>query len=105
MDIQTLLQTYLTDPEVQRREQDRIRRRSTNIVQLRTITQRFIAQQTNLETFRKEIETELHSGEDWGATGAGFLMGLNQLEKNHQGGQTNIENYLRELLNGLNAST
>ena len=104
MDIQTLIQIYFADQKAQQEELDRIQRRSTNIDQLRMITQRFIAKQTNLETFRTELETELRAGEDWGATGPGFLMGLNQLIKNHQDNSHDMEEHLRNILTGLNAT-
>ncbi|MEO7019126.1 MAG: hypothetical protein ABI234_03135, partial [Ktedonobacteraceae bacterium] len=104
MGIQTLVQTYLADSTAQADQQDRIQRRATNIAQLRAITQRFITRQINLAAFRTELETELHSGEDWGATGPGFLMNMNKLVKSHHDSANDVEAYLRDILRELNAS-
>ncbi|HVU67954.1 MAG TPA: hypothetical protein VHD63_12520, partial [Ktedonobacteraceae bacterium] len=102
MDIQTLLQMYFADAAAQQAAQNRIQRRAANIEVLTDITQRFISSRMDLASFRDEIETTLRrKGDDWGATGPGFLMGFNQLVKNHHDSAHNMENYLRQLLTGL----
>ncbi|HVU67187.1 MAG TPA: hypothetical protein VHD63_08665, partial [Ktedonobacteraceae bacterium] len=100
MDIRTLLQMYFADAAAQQAAQSRIQRRSANVNQLRVITQHFIAGETGLTAFRDEIEATLRKkgGDDWGATGPGFLMGFNQLVKHHHDATHDMENYVRRLL-------
>lgn len=101
--LQEIAQTYLADTEFQRTRQQLLLSRNQSIPALQAVTLRFVRGETNLQSFRGQLERTLRAGEDWGATGFGFMMELNKLGKYHDEHDPIGETELRNVLNGLNA--
>ena len=76
-------QAYLADTEFQQTRQTLRNKRNASIPTLQAVTQRFIHEETNLQSFRSQLQNALTTGEDWGANGFGFMMELNKLGKYH----------------------
>ena len=96
-------QTYLADTEFQKERQYLLERRNASLPNLQAVTLKFIRAEIDLQSFRTQLEKTLRAGEDWGATGYGFMMELNKLGKYHDEHSTIAENELRALLTDLNA--
>jgi hypothetical protein len=94
---------YLADAEYQHSLQIVRDKRDASIPQLQAITRRFIRGETNLQSFRKQLQNTLSTGEDWGATGFGFMMELHKMGKYHDEHGPEAEIELRTLLTGLDA--
>lgn len=104
MDINTVIQTYMADPQAQVDHRERIRRRNTNISRLRSITQQFIANESDLEAFRTQLSKTLTSEDWWGATGIGFMQQIHCFAKYHNDSTNKPAAYLRDILDGLNTN-
>ncbi|SRR6266487_7723 len=97
-------QAYLADEEFQKKWRRFVESRNESIPRLQAVTQSFIAGYTDLQAFRAELERALRAGEDWGATGFGFMMELNKYGKYHSDNSSVPETMLRNVLSGLNTS-
>ncbi len=98
-------QAYLADEEFQKTRLRLVEQRNESIPRLQAVLRRFLRAQSDLHTFRSELEKALRMGEDWGATGFGFMMELNKYGKYHSENSYGPEATLRALLNTLNATT
>src|SRR5260221_1677247 len=96
-------QAYFADAEFQKTRQRLLITRNESIRSLQAVTLRFIRRETNLQSFRAQLERTLRAGEDWGATGFGFMMELNKLGKYHDEHLAIADNELRNTLTDLNA--
>lgn len=105
MDIEAVVQAYLGNKEAQKLYTSRVQSRTANIFLLRDVTQRFIIRETDLKTFCSQLEKTLRIGEDWGATGFGFMMELNKFNKYHNETTNSPAEYFRSVLDGLNRDT
>ncbi len=97
-----VVQAYFADTEFQKTRQSLIEKRNASLPKLQAVIQLFINAETNLQNFRVQLDRTLRAGEDWGATGMGFMMELNKLAKYHDDTSSNAEAELRNVLNGLN---
>jgi hypothetical protein len=95
--------TYLADEEYQRPRQNMLTIRNASIPALQALTLRFVRAEINLQEFRAQLDRTLRAGDDWGATGLGFMMELNKLGKYHDDKGSIAETELRAVLTGLNA--
>lgn len=100
-----VVQAYLADKDFQQSRDLLRQKRDASIPHLQAVTQQFIHGDINLQLFRSQLEKTLRSGEDWGATGFGFMMELNKLGKYHDEKGTAAETELRSVLTGLQVST
>jgi len=98
-----VVKAYLDDAEFQRTRQELLKTRNASIPTLQALTLRFVHAEINLQEFRAQLERTLRAGEDWGATGFGFMMELNKLGKYHDDKSSIAETELRDVLTGLNA--
>ncbi len=98
-------QAYLANEEFQSTRRRLVESRNESIPRLQAVIHRFIQHETNLQTFRTELDRTLHAAENWGATGPGFLMELNKYRKYHNETSSAPETTLRDMLNGLSANT
>ena len=98
-----IVQAYLADTEFQQTRQILRDKRNASIPALQTVTRQFINGEVDLQGFRARLERTLRAGEDWGATGTGFMMELNKLGKYHDEHDPIAGTELRSLLGGLNA--
>src|SRR5215467_16316509 len=103
INLATVVDTYFKDTDNQDSLRRVVARREASIPVLkRTVTQ-FVERSTDLNTFREQLDKALHTEEDWGATGTGFLMELNKLAKYHAENNTNTEERFRQMLTDLKA--
>ncbi|GHO99627.1 hypothetical protein KSF_096750 [Reticulibacter mediterranei] len=100
-----IVEAYLADKDFQADRLELARRRDESLPMLQETVQQFIRGRSNLETFRSLLDMELRTGEDWGATGMGFMVQLNNLNKYHNGPDSNVDLRFRIILQGLNAIT
>ncbi len=98
-----VVKAYLDDEEFQRARQELLTKRNASIPALQALISRFVHAEINLQEFRVQLDRTLRAGEDWGATGQGFMMELNKLGKYHDDKGSIAETELRSVLNGLNA--
>jgi hypothetical protein len=101
--LEEVIQNYLADTEFQQLRIQRAARRDASIPQLQAITNSFIQAETDIQSFRIQLEKALRVGEDWGALGFGFMMELNKFGKYHNDAGSYAEIQFRHALNGLNA--
>ncbi|NTU78490.1 MAG: AAA domain-containing protein [Chloroflexales bacterium] len=99
--LQTVIETYLADEAYHATWKRNVGERDASLVRLRPIIDRFISRSSTMSVFREELDRGLRAGDDWGATGTGFLMELNKLAKNYSAAG---ETALRRLLDGLTAA-
>jgi hypothetical protein len=98
-----VVQAYYADTEYQKIRPSLVEKRNASLPKLQAVIQLFLNTETDLQNFRVQLDRTLHAGEDWGATGMGFMMELNKLVKYHDETSSNAEVELRNVLNGLNA--
>ena len=98
-----IVQAYLADSEFQKAREDLVKRREESIPALQAVALRFIRGETDLQTFRVQMQQTLNAGESWGATSFGFMMELHNLGKYHSLTSSAPETTLRTVLTGLNA--
>jgi len=99
-----VVQAYIADSDFQMKREVLRKKRDDSIPPLQGVIQRFIQGEINLQIFRSQLDKTLHSTDDWGALGFGFMMELNKLGKYHDEHGNLAENELREVLTGLQAS-
>ncbi len=75
---------YLADEQFQGTRPRLTAARDASLPALQMVTQRFIHGETDIQQFRIELEKALHAGEDWGATGTGFMMELHKFGKHRE---------------------
>ncbi len=98
-------QAYLADEEFQAMRRRRAESRNVSIPDLQAVVLRFIQHETDIQTFRAQLEKTLRNGrDDWDATGYGFMMELNKYGKYHSDKSPIPETTLRNILDGLNAT-
>ena len=102
--LEQVAQKYLEDTAYQEEWQSRREKRNANLPTLQAMTQRFIREETDLQSFRTQLQNTLSTSEPWGANGFGFMMELNKLGKYHDEHDPIAEAELRTLLAGLNAA-
>ena len=95
---------YVADEAYQKTRLDLLQLRDASIPALQEVTLRFVRNETNLQTFRAQLQNTLSAGEDWGANGFGFMMELNKFGKYHCDTTSAPETTLRSLLTGLNTN-
>lgn len=94
-------EAYLADSEFQQSRADLVAKRDASIPGLQQVTHRFVQGEYDIQLFRAQLEKVLRIGEDWGATGYGFMMELNKFGKYHNEKTNAPEVELRNILNGL----
>lgn len=94
---------YLNDQTFQASRHRAVESRDASLPALGKAVQDFVGG-TSIQAFRDQLEKILRAGEDWGATGFGFMMELNKLIKYHLDTNTQAEQEFRRILTGLNAN-
>jgi MoxR-like ATPase len=94
---------YLNDQTFQALRHRAVESRDASLPALGKAVQDFVGG-TSIQTFRDQLEKILRAGEDWGATGFGFMMELNKFIKYHLDTNTQAEQEFRRILTGLNAN-
>lgn len=79
MDIQDVISIYLEDEAAQELYTSRIQGRAANILQLQKITQQYITGDFDLQTLCSRLDSTLKRGENWSATGFGFMVELKKI--------------------------
>jgi hypothetical protein len=103
MTLDEIAQAYLADMEFQKARQDLVKRRDASIPTLQEVIFRFTRKETDLQTFRTQIQYTLNTLEGWGAKSFGFMMELHNLGKYHSATTSAPEIELRAILAELNA--
>src|SRR5216683_2865774 len=103
VNLASVVDTYLKDTDFQDASRRIIAKREASIPTLKRIVTEFVDGLTDLKSFRELFDKALHTEDDWGATGTGFLMEINKLAKYHAENNTSTEERFRQTLSGLNA--
>jgi len=97
-----VVQAYFEDHEFQQQRSSLATKRDASIPKLQEVTLQFIHAVLDMKTFCSQLDKALRLEDDWGATGFGFMMELNKLNKYHNETSTVAEEHLRATLRGLN---
>jgi|SRR5690348_6582912 hypothetical protein len=97
-----IVQAYLEDQAFQQHWSSLATKRDASIPKLQDVTLQFIHAELDMKTFCPQLDKALRQEDDWGATGFGFMMELNKLNKYHSDTSTLAEEHLRTTLRGLN---
>jgi len=103
VNLASIVDTYLKDTDFQDSSRRAIAKREASIPTLKRIVTEFVDGLTDIKSFRELLDKALHTEEDWGATGTGFLMEINKLAKYHAENNMSTEERFRQTLSGLNA--
>jgi hypothetical protein len=98
-----VVKEYLKDTEYQKVRHELEQKRDSSISSLQNVITRFVRGLIDLHQFFSLLQKTLNDGEDWGATGFGFMMELNKFAKYHCDNTSAPAARLREILTGLNA--
>ncbi|GHO56058.1 AAA family ATPase [Ktedonobacter robiniae] len=98
-----VIHAYLADTKFRQARIQLAARRNASIPALRALVQEFIQGDIDIQSLRIQLEKTLRAGEDWEATGFGFMMELNKFGKYHNDASSYAEKQLRHILSGLNA--
>jgi len=97
-----IVQAYFEDQEFQQHWSSVATKRDASIPKLQEVTLQFVHAELDMKTFCPQLDKALRLEDDWGATGFGFMMELNKLNKYHSDTSTLAEEHLRTTLRGLN---
>ena len=103
VNLASIVDTYFNDTDFQENSRRIIAKREASIPTFKRIVTQFIEGETNIKTFRDQLEKALRTEDNWGATGTGFLMEINKLAKYPRENHSVVNGGLFLALNELNA--
>ncbi|GER90546.1 hypothetical protein KDW_47080 [Dictyobacter vulcani] len=99
-----IVTAYLADHDYIEGRKQKASLRDANLPALHSTVQSFVQAEISLKTLMAQLTTILHNQEDWGATGFGFMMEMNKLNKYHNDDNSNAEIHFRNSVKGLSSA-